>query len=321
MTPRIAVIGCGQWGQNHVRTLAGLGALAAVADRDGERSRALAERFGVEALDPEAAIGDRTIDAVVLALPAAAHGPLARLALAAGKDVLIEKPIALDPEDAQATAEAARTFGRLLMVGHLMRFHTGFRELARLVAVGRIGRLRHIQSNRQGLGRFIGMDALWDLAPHDLSMALHLAGEAPHRIETVRRTVLSDATDIADIALTFPSGLTAGIHVSRVSPYRDRRLSVVGTEGMLVLDDLEADGKRLAFYAHEVRREGSAFAFRAAEPDYLPFLSEPPLEAELRHFIRCIETREPPETGALEAVETVRILAAASQSQDGAPAR
>ena len=83
---------------------------------------------------------------------------------------------------------------------------------------------------------------------------------------------------------------------------------------MLVLDDLEVEGRKLAVYAHEVRREGSAFAFRAAEPDYLPFVSEPPLETELRHFIRCIETREPPETGAAEAIETVRILAAASPS-------
>lgn len=314
MTPRIAVIGCGQWGQNHVRTLASLGALAAVADRDAERSRILAERFGVRALDPDAAIGAEDIDALVLALPARLHGPLARRAFASGKDVLIEKPIALEPEDAAATAEAAQASGRLLMVGHLMRFHAGFRELARLVETGRIGRLRHIVSNRQGLGRFLGMDAVWDLAPHDLSMVLHLAGETPDRIETARRTVLSDATDVADIALAFPSGLTAGIHVSRVSAYRDRRFSVIGTQGMLVLDDLEAEGRRLAYYAHEVRREGSAFAFQAAEPDYLPFTAEPPLEAELRHFIRCIETREPPETGAAEAVETVRILAAASPS-------
>ncbi|KQT55372.1 MULTISPECIES: Gfo/Idh/MocA family protein [unclassified Aureimonas] len=312
MTPRIAVIGCGQWGQNHVRTLAGIGVLAAVADGNASRSAALAERFGVPALDPEAAIAAEGIDALVLALPAVLHGPFARKAFAAGKDVLIEKPIALDPEDARATADAAAKAGRLLMVGHLMRFHTGFREVVRLVAAGKVGRMRHLISNRQGLGRFLGMDAVWDLAPHDLSMVLHLAKEAPETVETTRRTVLSDATDLADIALAFPSGLTAGIHVSRVSPYRDRRFSVIGTEGMLVLDDLEAEGRKLAFYAHAVRREGAVFTFQAAEPDYLPFVSEPPLEAELRHFIRCIETREPPETGALEAIETVRILAAAS---------
>lgn len=315
MKPRIAVIGCGQWGQNHVRTLAGLGVLVGVADHDVARSTILAERFGVEALEPDRAIEDRAIDALVLALPARQHGPFARRAFAAGKDVLIEKPIALSPEDAEATAQAARASGRILMVGHLMRFHAGFRKVARLVAEGRVGQLRHIVSNRQGLGRFLGMDAVWDLAPHDLSMALHLAGEAPDSVETLRRTVLSDAVDMADIALAFPSGLTAGIHVSRVSPYRDRRFSVVGTGGMLVLDDLETEGRKLAFYGHEVRREGSAFAFRAAEPDYLPFASEQPLETELRHFIHCIETREAPETGADEAIETVRILAAVSPLQ------
>lgn len=315
MAARIAVVGCGQWGRNHVRTLAEIGALAAVADRDPARALLLADRYGVVSLSPEAAVASPDIDALVLALPAVVHGPVARRAFAAGKDVLIEKPIALDPADAQQSADAAREAGRILMVGHVLRYHPVFQELARLAAEGRIGRIRHIVAMRQGLGRFLGMDAIWDLAPHDLSLVLKIAGTAPERVETMRRTVLSDDTDAANISLSFGNGVTAEIHVSRVSPYRDRRFSVVGTEGMLTFDDLESEGRKLALYDHRVMREAEGFSFRHADAEYLKTEPGLPLDRELRHFIQCVERRGEPDTGAAEAVETVRILALASTSR------
>ena len=312
MPVRVAVVGCGQWGQNHVRTLAEIGALAAVADRHSDRAEVFAHRHGVAALSPKEAIASPDIDALVLALPAAAHGPAARAAFAAGKDVLIEKPIALEPADAQATAAAARAAGRILMVGHVLRFHPVFRELCAVVESGRVGSLRHLISNRMGLGRFLGMDVVWDLAPHDLSMVLRLAGMAPGRIDCRRRTVLSDETDIADIALEFDNGIGAEIHASRVSPYRDRRFSAIGTEGMITFDDLAPEGEKLALYAHKVRRDGDVFRFETAPAEFLPTEPGLPLDRELRHFIDCVEHRREPETGPEEAVETVRILSLAS---------
>ena len=113
MSPRIAVVGCGQWGQNHIRTLAEIGALAAVADRNPDRATAFSEQYGVPALAPEVAIASPDIDALVLALPASVHGVTARAAFAAGKDVLIEKPIALDPADAERTAFVVEEIGEL----------------------------------------------------------------------------------------------------------------------------------------------------------------------------------------------------------------
>jgi len=312
MYPRIAVVGCGQWGQNHIRTLAEIGALAGVADRHDDRAEAFAERYGVKALSPEAAVAASDIDALVLALPASAHGAMARAAFAAGKDVLIEKPIALDSADAEKTAAAARAAGRLLMVGHVVRFHPVFQRLCEIVAEGQIGQVRQLISNRMGLGRFPSMDVVWDLAPHDLSLVLHLAGEHPDNVICHRRTVLSDETDIADIVLEFPSGIGAEIHVSRVSPYRDRRFSVIGTEGMLTFDDLAPEGEKLALYAHKVRRAGATFEFDNAPAAFLPTEPGLPLDRELRHFLDCVMTRTEPQTGASEAVETVRILSLAS---------
>lgn len=310
---RVAVVGCGQWGQNHVRTLAEFGVLAAVADRDATKAAHFAERFGVRGLSPDEAVESSEIDALVLALPASIHGSVARRAFAAGKDVLVEKPVALDPADAELTAEAARRRSRIFMVGHVLRYHPVFQGLVAQVAAGRIGTVRHVVAMRQGLGRFLGMDAVWDLAPHDLSLVLKIAGAAPSQVETIRRTVLSDDTDAADIALGFPNGVTAEIHVSRVSPYRDRRFSVIGTEGMLTFDDLAPEGQKLAFHPHRVWREASGgFGFRHADAEFLETEPGLPLDRELRHFLHCVDQRCEPETGAVEATETVRILALAS---------
>jgi len=313
MTARIAVVGCGQWGQNHVRTLHEIEALAAISDGDPARAADLSARFAVPALTLDAVLADRTIQGVVLALPPRLHGPVGREVIAAGKDVLIEKPIALDAADAALTHEAAQAAGRILMVGHVLRYHPVYEALAAHVAGGAIGELRHIVSTRMGLGRFLGMDAVWDLAPHDLSLVLDLAGgDAPVAVDTLRRTVLSDETDAADIALRFGNGVTAAIHVSRISPYRDRRLSAIGTDGMICFDDLAPEGQKLALYGHRVWRSDPGFAFQHADPDYLPTEPGLPLLNELRHFIEAIETRQPPRTGGDEAVETVRILQTAS---------
>ncbi|SKA14039.1 Gfo/Idh/MocA family protein [Consotaella salsifontis] len=312
MGARIGVIGCGNWGRNHIRTLKEIGALCAIADRDAERAAAFGQQYGVPAMTPEEAIASDGLDALVLALPVQAHAPTARAAFEAGKDVLIEKPVALDPAEAEKTALTAAKFERIMMVGHVLRYHPIYQQVLDLVRSGRIGEPRHVISNRLALGRFFTMDAVWDLAPHDLSQVLPIAGEIPVKVETIRRKVLGDDTDSADITLSFASGMTAEIHISRISPYRDRRFSVIGSEGMLVFDDLAPEGQKLAIYAHRVWREGSGFACASAEPEFMATQTGMPLERELRHFIECVETRRAPLTGPEEAIETVRILSQAS---------
>ena len=312
MTPRIAVLGCGQWGANHVRTLAEIGCLVGVSDTDTAKAEALAERHGVTAIQPEEAISGPGIDALVIALPPRLHPQVAQAAMRAGRDVLVEKPIALDTASAARSAAVASETGRILMVGHVLRFHPVFEAFQETVAEGRIGEVKHLVSTRLGLGRFLGMDAVWDLAPHDISLVLAIAGTASAGVETLSRTVLSDEIDVADIRMNFESGISAEIHVSRISPFRDRRFSAIGTDGMLTFDDLAPEGQKLPFHAHRVFRDGARFGFTSGDPEYLPTVPGLPLDRELRHFITCIETREAPRTGPEEAVETVRLLEKAS---------
>ena len=317
---RIAVVGCGAWGRNHVRTLHGLGRLVAVADAHGQRSFDIAAEYGVVPLAPDQVLGDRHvpgghpveggIDGVVLALPAELHAPLATRAVAAGLHVLAEKPLALSYDAAMGAVDAARAAERVLMVGHVLRHHPGFQRLVALVREGAIGEPRLIEARRLGFGRFHpSFDAAWDLAPHDLSIALAVAGEAPN-LAVGRGTEAGGGTDDAAlIHLGFPSGLKANIAVSRVSPVRDRRFWVTGTEGSVVLDDLADWPDKLSLHRHAIsRKEGGGADFTVSEPEAIPLEPAMPLTLELKNFAAAIEgTAEPLTTGA-EGAEVVRVL-------------
>jgi UDP-2-acetamido-3-amino-2,3-dideoxy-glucuronate N-acetyltransferase len=184
--PRVAVIGCGQWGRNLVRNYRRLGALAAVVDADRERAREQAEQAGVPALEPAEVLATDAIDAVVIAAPAADHASLALAALDAGKHAFVEKPLALDLAAARRVVAHAAAAGRVLMVGHLLHYHPAFLRLKELVEEGRLGRLQYVYSNRLNLGRFRREEnVFWSFAPHDVSMILALAGELPERVQAV----------------------------------------------------------------------------------------------------------------------------------------
>ena len=308
-----------------------MGNLVAVADAHGQRSFDMAAEYGVVPLAPDQALGDRHasgghpleggIDGVVLALPAELHAPLAIRAARAGLHVLAEKPLALTHADAIQAVEAAREAGTVLMVGHVLRHHPGFQRLVSLVHEGAIGAPRLIEARRLGFGRFHpSFDAAWDLAPHDLSIALAVAGEAPS-LAVARGSTLADAPpsgvamagggtdDAALIHLGFPGGMHANIAVSRVSPVRDRRFWVTGTEGSVVLDDLADWPDKLTLHRHAItRREGGGADFTLSEPEAIPLEPAQPLTAELANFVAAIEGRAAPLTTGAEGAEVVRVL-------------
>ncbi|MET0943091.1 MAG: Gfo/Idh/MocA family oxidoreductase [Mesorhizobium sp.] len=317
MKPRIAVLGCGYWGSNHIRTLKSLGALHAVSDANLARAEGFATEHDCIAINPDQLVAHPEIDAIVMALPPQFHAEYSIKAVEAGKDVLVEKPIALTVKDAERAVAAAEASGRIFMVGHVLRFHPAFEKLKELIDTDQLGTIRYIHSHRLGLGKFhTENDALWDLAPHDLSMILAITGTEPVEIRGEGAALLDHLSDFAHLHMRFPNGLRSHLFASRLNPYRERRLTVVGTKAMAVFDDVEPWERKLAVYHHAVWQDSGQWAFTLNEPSYVPVEEGMPLTRQLQHFISCIETRETPRTGGEEAIRVLRILTAGTVVHD-----
>jgi len=287
---RLGVIGCGTWGANHARTLAEIGALKAVADRSSEAAETLAARLGCSALSVDALLDDPEIAGVVIALAPSAHPQVARKAMARGLPFLVEKPQALTAAEARALADEAKSTATPAMTGHVLTFHPAFEGLVHLLREGAIGSLRHIQTQRWGFGRFLPQtDVAFDLFPHDLSMVRALTGAPPDTAQMHAKAHLSDGFDTAELSLSFPGQVTAQCSTSRLSPLRERRILVTGTKGALVFDDMRDWPQKLALTPFD----GPAEQPRMGETRFIDTPRTPPLEAELRHFLSCIETGAP----------------------------
>jgi predicted dehydrogenase len=313
MKSRIAVLGCGYWGSNHIRTLKALGVLHAVSDANRARAEGFASEQDCLAIEPDALFARKDIDAIVMALPPQFHAETAIKAVEHGKDVLVEKPVALTVADAERAVAAAKANDRIFMVGHVLRFHPAFEKLKQLIDDGELGEVKYIHSHRLGLGKFhTENDALWDLAPHDLSMILAITGSAPVEVRGEGAAILDHLSDFAHVHMRFANGLRSHLFTSRLNPYRERRLTVVGTRAMAVFDDVEPWERKLAVYRHAVWQDSGHWAFTANEPTYVPVGEGMPLTRELEHFLHCIRTRTPPLTDGEEAVTVLRILTAGS---------
>jgi predicted dehydrogenase len=317
MKPRIAVLGCGYWGSNHIRTLKSLDALYAVSDANRARAEGFASEQECLAIDPDELHERDDVDAIVMALPPQFHAENAIRAVKNGKDVLVEKPVALTVTDAERAVKAARDERRVFMVGHVLRFHPAFERLKALIDAGELGEVRYIHSHRLGLGKFhTENDALWDLAPHDLSMIVAITGEPPDEIRGEGAALLDHLSDFAHLHMHFPNGIRSHLFASRLNPYRERRLTVVGTRAMAVFDDVAPWERKLAVYRHAIWQDSGQWAFTANEPSYVKVEEGMPLTRELQHFIHCIGTREEPRTNGEEAIRVLEILTAGTVTHD-----
>lgn len=301
----LAVIGCGRWGRNHVRTLAQLGVLGAVADTRPDAREAFATEFGCAALTPEAVLADPGITGVVVVLPPDAQAAMALQVLAAGKHAMVEKPMAMTAADAQAIAAEATRAGVVAMTGHLLLFHPAYLAIKARVAAGDLGDLRHIRTERAGFGSFFpNTDVGWDLLPHDLSMILDLSGSLPVTRSLQGRSIVTDRADVASLRAQYDGGAMVDCFVSRIAPVRSRYMLVQGTRASLIWNDLEPDwARKLTFVPH---LPGSA---TPADPQHIALPDTMTLEAELRHFITCIDTGATPRANVQDASQIITWLA------------
>lgn len=322
----VGVIGCGYWGPNLVRTFLEIPdvTVTAVADRDSARlDRVRAKHPQVERyVHDYRELFDMALDAVVVVTPPETHYAIAKECLLHGLDVLVEKPLTTRTDHAAELERLAAEHDRILMVGHIGAYNPAVTALKDMVGSGELGELRYIDAVRAGLGLFHPtLNVVWDLAPHDVAILLHVLGETPDSVTAKGiACVQPSVEDVAYITMMFPSGVMAHSRVSWLDPFKSRRITIVGSRKMVVYDDLEVHEK-LKVYDKSVStiRETDTFGdfqfayhYGSVVSPYIEF--EEPLRAECLHLVECVQERRQPLTDGTNGVEVVRVIEAAQRS-------
>ncbi len=329
----LGVVGCGYWGPNLVRNFRSVGncRVKAVCDMNEKRLKHMRTLYPeVEALtDYQHFLNGLGLDAVVIATPVKHHFPLAKAALLAGKHTLIEKPMAASTAECEELIEIAEEKGLVLMIGHTFLYSAPVRKIRDIVSAGDLGDIRYINSRRLNLGLFQNdINVAWDLAPHDISIILHILGEFPMTVNCQGNAhVTPQIEDVTNMSLVFRNNRFATIQSSWLEPRKVREMTIVGTRRMIVYDDLKTHGK---IRVYDVRVERPPHYDTFAEfhysyhygDSYIPHIQqEEPLKTECQHFVDCILDGTECDTDGRQGLELVRILEAASLSlkANGAP--
>lgn len=314
----IAVIGAGYWGKNLVRNYFELGALHSVCDTRAEVLSALQKTYPDVTYSAryEDVLADQSVKAVVIALPAESHYECTEKALRAGKDVFVEKPLALDLDHAKRLNAIAFEEKRILMVGHLLRYHPAFITLKDLIDHGTLGRLQYLYSTRLSLGKIRREEnALWSFAPHDISMILALCNEMPQHVTAVGHNYLhKQLADVTTTHLSFPSGVNGHIFVSWLHPFKEQKLIVIGETKMAVFEDTQPWDKKIALYSHTIKWQHGMPIPEKADPEFVAVEEKEPLREECLHFLQCIENRTTPITDGNEGYRVLDVLHRAQQA-------
>ncbi len=330
---RIAVIGCGYWGMNYVRVLRELrDAEVSVCDSRTGRLDEVARRFPGVALhtDVEDVLHDPGIDAVVVCTPASAHHDVAIPALRAGKHMLVEKPLTVTVEQASDVIDHAAAADRILLIGHTFIYNEGVRHVKRLVDEGSLGETYYLYATRTNLGPFrTDINALWDLAPHDIAIFNHLLEDVPDWVSAVGGRVLGNGLeDVGFLTLRYPAGNLGHIHVSWADPHKVRECVVVGSDRRIAFNDLHPF-ERVRVFDRGVRRDpgqeattfGEILQIREGEIHSPALPATEPLKQLCGHFLHCIRRGEEPRTSGPDGRNVVAVMQAVQGSlrRDGAP--
>ncbi len=332
-TINVGVLGCGYWGPLLVRNFRWLSncRLKGVCDVNPTRLKHL------KSLYPELEFGqdfqqflsDPGLDAVAIATPVAHHHKLAKACLLAGKHTFIEKPMASSSAECEELIQIAQEKGLVLMVDHTFLYSAAVQKIKEIIQAGDIGDIRYINSRRLNLGLFQkDINVAWDLAPHDISIILHILGESPLIVNCSGNAhVTPNVEDVTNMSFTFPGKRFATIQSSWLEPRKIREMTIVGTRRMIVYDDLQTHEK-IKVYDVRVERPPHYDTFAEFQYSYhygdiyIPHLEQKePLQQVCSHFIECITQGVQPMTGGREGLQLVRILEAASASlkANGAP--
>ncbi len=311
MVRNIAVIGAGFWGQNLVRNFAELGALHTICDSDESRLKRLKSSYPEALIEPNyrKVLANHQIKGIVIATPAVSHYLIAKEALGAGKDVFVEKPLALTLKEGEELVEQAEKNGRVLLVGHLLEYHPAVVKLKELVDNGELGKIYYLYSNRLNLGKFrTEENILWSFAPHDISVILLLLGEMPNQISAHGGYYLHQ--DIADVTLTtleFQKGVRAHIFVSWLHPYKEQKLVVVGDKKMALFDDTNPKHK-LSIYSHKIDWVNRQPVPSKADAESIALPALEPLKLECQDFLDSIKTRKQPKVNGHKGLQVLKVL-------------
>lgn len=317
---RIGVIGCGQWGPNHIRTFFfhPQTEIARICDRDTDRLASMQKLYHEAKVSQDYREVTRAsdVDAVIVTTPVSSHYEIAADALRHGKDVLCEKPLTIKWEDSKKLADLARQKKRILMVGHVFLFNPGILELKKRIEQKEVGKIHYLHAERTNLGPVRSdANAVYDLASHDISIFNFLLGSSPKVLSATGKCYLQKGVeDVAFVSLEYPKNILAHIHVSWLDPKKIRQITVVGQNKMMTWDDLSLSGP-IEIYSKHVERYPS---FRGYGEHYLsvkegeiliPHVKNfEPLRAQAGHFIECVTHRKKPITDAESAIDVIQTL-------------
>lgn len=333
---KIGLVGCGYWGPNLARSLVETGGieLAWLCDTNPAHLEALGARYPMAGRSLRLAdlLADKSVQALAISTPTRSHYDLCRQVIEAGKHVLVEKPVTADPDQADRLADLAARYGVVLMVGHVFLYNAGLRKLKELISAGDLGRIHYLAFERTNLGPVrTDVNALWDLASHDVSVMCWLLDSFPESVTATGQVYLNAGVeDVVFATYAFPGGTLAHIHASWLNPRKIRHLTAVGSSRMAVWDDLDLKHPLQLVDKHvqapALDRMGDSFIdYKTMVVDggtTLPAVQmAPPLLEECRHFVDCVRHRRTPLTDGVFGARMVGLLAAAQASLAAGGAR
>lgn len=326
----IAVIGAGYWGKNLIRNVNELGSLKCVCDSIQKNLEVLKQKYPLIKLesDYQTVLNDPSINGVIIATPASGHYQMTKEALEAGKHVMVEKPYTTSAVEAEELADLAQKKGLVLMVGFTFLYNAAVRKVEELINSGNLGHVYYIYSQRLNLGKVRqDINTWWNLAPHDISIILYWLKKRVVEVNARGFCYLQkDIEDVVMASITFEDGSCAFVHTSWIDPGKIRRMTVVGSEKMVVYDDISSDMK-VQIYDKGIDKKditkelgeyedfGQFQLIQRAGDIHIPKIDfVEPLKTECEHFLECIESGREPFTSGRKSVEAVKVLEAVQKS-------